>query len=92
MNTSLSNALSGLDASARRIQTAATNIANASSVPAVRETPKAHGVNNAAVAAPNVDIATELVDSSVAALSYKANAAVIKTVKETDQYLMDILA
>lgn len=43
------------------------------------------------VAAPNVDIASEMVKTIMASEAYKANAAVIKTALENDKKLMDSL-
>ncbi len=41
------------------------------------------------VAAPNVDIATELLASKLASITYRANAAVIKAVAEDNKKLLD---
>lgn len=43
------------------------------------------------VAAPNVDLANELVGMKSASTLYKANAAVIRTQQEMDDEIMDIL-
>jgi len=44
------------------------------------------------VAAPNVDIASELIDMKMAELSYKANARVIRAQTNMDKDLLDTLA
>lgn len=43
------------------------------------------------VATPNVDLANELVQIKMAEVAYKANASIIKTSKEMDDYLLDAL-
>ncbi len=43
------------------------------------------------IAEPNVDLASEIVATKMAELTYKANAAVIKAVKENDEKLFDAL-
>jgi flagellar basal-body rod protein FlgC len=43
------------------------------------------------VAAPNVDIASELIAAKMAEISYKANAAVIRAEREADKELLDRL-
>lgn len=43
------------------------------------------------IAEPNVDLASEIVATKMAELTYKANAAVIKAVKENDERLLDTL-
>lgn len=43
------------------------------------------------VAAPNVDIATELVTANVGSINYSANAALIKIVNKTEKSLLDVL-
>jgi flagellar basal-body rod protein FlgC len=42
------------------------------------------------VAAPNVDIAAELVSANVSSVNYGANAAVIKIAEKTQKALLDI--
>ncbi|MDD5586491.1 MAG: flagellar basal body rod C-terminal domain-containing protein [Alphaproteobacteria bacterium] len=44
------------------------------------------------VAAPNVDMATELVNAKLAEVSYRANAAVIRAAEKNDKELLDTLA
>ena len=43
------------------------------------------------IAAPNVDLASEIVATKLAELTYSANAAVIKAAKENDEKLLDTL-
>lgn len=44
------------------------------------------------VAVPNVDIASELITTKIAQITYKANAAVIRTQENMDKELMETLA
>jgi flagellar basal-body rod protein FlgC len=44
------------------------------------------------VAAPNVDLASELVNAKMAEIAYKANAAVIRAERKNDKELLDTLA
>ncbi len=44
------------------------------------------------VAAPNIDLANELVDLKLASVLYAANAAVIKTQSDNEKKLLDTLA
>jgi flagellar basal-body rod protein FlgC len=137
MNTSLSIAVSGIEASFRRIEASANNIANINTVgrlPATRgevagsyqpqravslpvsdgqggglgvrtvlqpyepayyvaQQPDSPYANEQGlVAAPNVDLATEIIESKMAEIAYRANAQVIKAESERSKYLYDILA
>ena len=101
----LSVAVSGLNASAQRFNVAANNIVNANSegyqalrVDAVSQTTGggatagAGGVRNVITQGGTVDIATEIVDSIFARISYSANAQVIRTAERTLGQLLDIRA
>ncbi len=44
------------------------------------------------VAAPNVDLTAEIVDTLMAEIAYKANASVIKAEKERQESLLDTMA
>src|SRR4029077_3970962 len=104
MSSILSIAVSGLNAAAARVATAANNIVNASSP---KFTPQgiflisnsAGGVSTKAVAHPaapgasgnGVDIASELVSTISAQTDYGANAVIVKAEKKMDQTLLDIL-
>jgi len=44
------------------------------------------------IAAPNVDLAKELVEAKMAEIAYKANAAVIRAERDKDQDLLNTLA
>jgi flagellar basal-body rod protein FlgC len=44
------------------------------------------------VAAPNVDMAAEIMNAKLAEVTYRANAAVIRAVQKTDKDLLDTLA
>lgn len=99
----LSVAVSGLNASAQRFNVAANNIVNANSegyqalrVDAVSQTTgggaTAGGVRNVITQGGTVDIATEIVDSIFARISYSANAQVIRTAERTLGQLLDIRA
>lgn len=80
MISSLSASLSGLQNASSRIDKAAQNIAS----------PKQEGIvaGNPVQADPTQDI----IDLSVAAQDFKANAKAIEIQQKTEQYLLDILA
>lgn len=67
-----------------------TLVAPAYTVAADPDSPKANA--NGLVAAPNIDLANELVDLEIGSLLYTANAAVIKTQSENEKRLLDTLA
>lgn len=54
------------------------------------DSPKANA--DGLVAAPNVNLASELVDLKITAVLYAANAAVIKTQSENEKRLLDSIA
>ncbi len=54
------------------------------------DSPKANA--DGLVAAPNIDLANELVDLRIASILYTANAVVIKTQSENEKRLLDTLA
>jgi flagellar basal body rod protein FlgC len=104
MSSILNIAVSGLNAAAARVATAANNIVNASSTnftpqDIVSISNSAGGVSTKAVARPTtpgtpgngVDIASELVSTIAAQTDYGANAVIVKAEKKMDQTLLDIL-
>ena len=55
--------------------------------------PKSPNANAAGlVAAPNVDMAAELLNAKMAEAAYKANAAIIRAAEKNDKELLDTLA
>jgi flagellar basal-body rod protein FlgC len=55
--------------------------------------PKSPHANAAGlVAAPNVDLASEMIQLKMAEIAYKANAAVIRAERKNDKELLDTLA
>lgn len=108
MNVSsvLSVAVSGLNASAERFNVAANNIVNANtegyqarrvnsvsqSTGGTSAASQAGGVRNVVTQGGSVDLASEIVDTIFAGISYSANAQVIRTAEETLGQLLDIRA
>ena len=98
----LMTAVSGLNASALRAQTAAFNIANTNTsnftplkVQTSTQTANSRGVgvkaNVIETQAPN-DLASNLIDLNQASLTYSANATVIRTLDEISGATIDLLA
>ena len=127
MTNPLSIALSGMQAATKRVDAAASNIANAGTTGSVDknatpqpytpvdivQTSQENGGTRADtvardpastllyqpdapfasadgyIAAPAVDLAGEVISAKQAALSYKANAAVVKTVDDMEKEMLD---
>ncbi len=91
-------ARSGLDAATRKLDTSASNIANAGSQGyqskrVAQETAPVSGTETRAQSPDGgVDLATELVNQSIAAVTYKANAKTVQTAEDVAGALFDIKA
>jgi flagellar basal-body rod protein FlgC len=79
-------AASGMAAAALRLQVSANNVANAATSGPLP------GSTNSAVASPNVDLASEIVQQIMARVSFAANAQVMKTDAQMTAALFDITA
>ena len=106
LSTALDIARSGLTAEGVRLQTAANNIANASTkdyVPqqvtqvaladpgGVQATVRPATPSSYAPSAPRVDLAREMTSLIEAEAAYRANLAVIETVDEMTKSLLDVV-
>lgn len=88
MSSILSIAVNGLNNAAARIANAASNMVNASSTtPNVKS---AGNVSGSAAPSDSIDIASNLIASSIAKTDYAANAAVIKIAQKNEKTLLDI--
>jgi flagellar hook protein FlgE len=88
MSSILNTAVSGLNNAATRIANAASNIVNASSTPQIVK--NAGNISGSAAPQDTIDIAANLIASSIAKTDYAANAAVIKIAEKNDKALIDI--
>ena len=77
MLDAISTGLSGLQSAVKKVDTAATRIANVTTPPAEGQDP--------------VELSEEAVNLIVAELEFKANAATITTASELSEELLDIL-
>ena len=89
----LQTALSGLGAAAQRMQDSAVNIARAGTALSAPPPSDAAtgGVPQNAPILPDVDLATEAINMSLAETAYKANAKMIAAADEQMDTLLDIL-
>jgi flagellar basal body rod protein FlgC len=104
MSGILSIAVSGLNAAAARIATAANNIVNASStnyapqdivsisnsVGGVTTQTQPRAATTGAASGNGVDIAAELVTTVAATTDYGASAVIVKTAQKLNKSLLDI--
>jgi flagellar basal body rod protein FlgC len=88
MSSILNIAVSGLNNASARIANAASNIVNASSTMAI--TNKTVSSQQNVLPQDNIDIAANLINSSVAQTDYAANATVIKIAQKNEKALLDI--